>query len=174
MHAAGYSPTQLMEGGYNAKDVGSGCGLGVGELLELGYEVADLCEAGFPAKELYEGDDEYDGVSIAEMRDAGYLQRELDALGKSMTALKAGGFSAGELRHFGFSAAELRAARFPANHVLSAGYSLKEIRAGGYDWKQCVTVLRATHAELLEAGYPILGIASPSDPIFESGPGPSA
>ena len=29
-------------------------------------------------------------------------------------------------------------------------------------------------AELLEAGYPILGIASPSDPIFESGPGPSA
>ena len=37
--------------------------------------------------------------------------------------------------------------------VRAAGCSLREIREGGFPWKECVIFLKATHAELADAGY---------------------
>jgi hypothetical protein len=51
------------------------------------------------------------------------------------------------------------------------GFSLAALREGGYAWKECVRLLKATHDELVAAGFD--GIDA-RDPLFEQNRPPSA
>ena len=125
LHAAGFAPVELMEGGFDPRQLAIGCGLRVGELLDMGIEVIALRRSGFTAKELFDDDDEYDGVTTDELAAAGFAAREIEALGKPVAALR-GQYAAAELKFIGFNASELRAGGYSSEQLVAAGYSPRE------------------------------------------------
>ncbi len=165
LKAAGYNARQLKDIGYSA-----------GRLRDCGFDACELRNAGFTAQEMKDGgfsDGELkgagfsdaeiarasglpDGITAADVRNAGCNADALSKLrqagvsasairrisGCSAEQLKAAGFTAQDLKDAGFSAADLRKAGFTPEQLKAAGYSARDLLNAGY-----------TPAELANAGY---------------------
>ena len=150
----------------------------VSELREYGYIVADLRgiytvkdmkDQGFSLEEIREGGvpnhavQAVNGRSTAQLRRAGYPARILRKVGFQLFEIVDGGYTATELKEaqyhavelkeMNFSAGALRGAGFTSKQLHAAQYTLSELQKGGYPWKDLVIFLKASHAELTEAGY---------------------
>jgi intracellular multiplication protein IcmE len=165
LKAAGYNARQLKSIGYTA-----------GRLRECGFDACELRNAGFTAQEMKDGgfsdgelkgagfsDQEIarasglpDGITAADVRNAGCNADALSKLrqagvsasairrisGCSAEQLKAAGFTAQQLKDAGFSAADLRKAGFTPEQLKAAGYSARDLLNAGF-----------TPAQLAAAGY---------------------
>uniref|UniRef100_A0A7S2DER8 Uncharacterized protein n=1 Tax=Haptolina brevifila TaxID=156173 RepID=A0A7S2DER8_9EUKA len=157
----GYSAVELRDGGFAARDV----------MVEGGYTEVAMTEAGYKRRTL----DALDGRPVVKLRLAGYGCRELKRIGFPAADLHAGGYSCKEmsevsygvdvLRKVGYSAADVRGAGHKIKAARDAGFGLRDLRVGGYPWKEAVIFLKATHAELVDAGYD--GI-DPRDPAINA------
>lgn len=177
LRAAGYNARQLKDAGYSA-----------GRLRACGFDACELRNAGFSAQQMKDGgfsDGELkgagfsdadiakasglpDGITAADVRNAGCdsvalskLRKAgvsaaavrrisgcsaalLKAAGYSGEELKDAGFSAADLRKAGFTPAELKNAGFTARDLLNAGYSPADLAQAGFS----ATQIKAAEAEL--------------------------
>ncbi|BCA94125.1 hypothetical protein TUM19329_04860 [Legionella antarctica] len=165
LRAAGYNARQLKDAGYSA-----------GRLRECGFDACELRNAGFTAQQMKDGgfsDGELkgagfsdaeiakasglpDGITAADVRNAGCSAAALTKLrnagvsasairrisGCSAEQLKAAGFTAAELKDAGFSAADLRKAGFTPEELKAAGYSARDLLNAGF-----------SPADLAKAGF---------------------
>ena len=158
-----------------------GSGFTCKDIKEGGYSDEDLLQAGFKPRSVEavdgreNGADGYtEGVWVQTLREKSYACKELRGIGFGAAALVEGGYPPKELRDVGFSidelkeagctAGSLREAGFTSKQLFAAGFTLRHLREGGAPWKELVIFLRATHAELVKAGFE--GI-DPKDKVFK-------
>lgn len=161
MNKIGFDASALKAGGYTCK-----------ELKDGGFDGRALLASGFKARSV----EAVDGRHASALRNSGYTCKELKAVGFGVQELFKGGFSAKELREVGCTCDELRAvggsgaalrdAGFSMKQMRAAGFSLRDLREAGASWNELVIFLRATHAELLRAGYAATEIDPKSSKIF--------
>lgn len=136
---AGVSASAMIDGGYT-----------IAELREAGYQAADLhglasaadlCSAGYAAAELhgvFSVSECVDAFSPHELRDAGFTASDFHGLVSaadlrdvfSASELR-GVYNVSELRSAGFDAADLSSGGVGWEELASAGFSLAELRGAG-------------------------------------------
>ena len=176
----GYSVEELRLIGFGANECRGG-GYSCKEAKEGGFGDEALLGAGYRARSVEAVDGRQDGLDgyveatwIAELREGkGYGAKELMGIGFGLAALVEGGAGAKELRDLGCTCGELklagctagalREAGFTSKQLHSVGYTLRMLREGGAPWKELVIFLRATHGDLLAAGYRDM---DPKDKVF--------
>lgn len=165
LRAAGYNARQLKEVGYSADRLRS-CGFDACELRNAGftaqemkdggYSDGELKGAGFTNQEIIKASGLPDGITVADVRQAGCNADALAKLRKagvsasairkisgcSAAQLRAAGFSAKELKDAGYSAADLKKAGFGPAELKAAGYSARDLLNAGYN-----------NQDLANAGY---------------------
>ena len=178
LKAAGVNARQLKDGGYSA-----------GRLRLCGFDACELRNAGFTAQEMKDGgfsDGELkgagfsdndiaragglpEGITEADVRNAGCQVEALKKLraagvtaaairrisGCSAAQLKAAGFSAEDLKNAGFTAADLRNAGFTPEELKKAGYTAADLLNAGF-----------TPAELAAAGFTPAQISAGQDEML--------
>jgi ribosomal protein L13E len=133
---------------YTVKDIKDG-GFSLDELRAGGMpEHAVMAVSGRPTKELRRL-----RYSAKVLKKIGFLLYELVEGEFTATELKQARYGAEELKEVGFTAGSLKVAGFTSKQLRAARYSLKEMQEGGYFWKDLVIFLRATYAELVNAGF---------------------
>lgn len=145
LKAAGYNANQLKDTGYTAgrlKDCGfNACelhnaGFNAQTMKDGGFSDGELKGAGYPDADIAQASGLPDGITAADIRNAGC---EIAAL----TKLRAAGVSASAIRNIsGCSAAQLKAAGYTAQNLKDAGFSAADLKKAGF-----------TPAELKNAGY---------------------
>lgn len=155
LKASGFNARQLKDAGFTA-----------GRLRACGFDACELRNAGFSAQEMKDGgfsDDELkgagftpaeitrasglpDGISEADVRNAGCDATKLAQLrssgvtasairrisGCSIQQLKAAGFTAADLKNAGFTAADLKKAGFTAAQLRDAGFNARDLLNAGF------------------------------------------
>lgn len=178
LKAAGYTALQLKNIGFTA-----------GRLRACGFDACQLKSAGFTAQEMKDGgysdgelkgagfSDEAidktrglpDGITAADIRNAGCgvaaltklrqagvtalairqisgcTAAQLKAAGYSAKELKDAGFTAAELKNAGFTPEELKAAGFTAGNLLNAGFTPDDLLKAGFTPDQ----IKAGQTELI-------------------------
>jgi hypothetical protein len=175
----GYSSEEIGGAGYSLKEMRDG---GSAVLMNLGYTFAQLRQAGFTAKDLYQTR----RATCSWLKSSGYTLAQLKAAGLTANELSVGGaYSVTEILGAGYSLQDLRDAAIPAHEwkrsnytvsqlrqvgftlreigqipekeALVAGYSLREIRDGGGRAAELKS-LRYTAAQLRQAGFTVKGL----------------
>lgn len=177
LKAAGYNARQLKEVGYSAgrlRDCGySACeerdaGFSAQEMKDGGFSDGELKGAGYSDADIAKASGLPDGITVANVRNAGCdsvslaklrkagvtasaVRRisgctadQLKAAGYNANDLKDAGFSAADLKKAGFSPEELKAAGYSARDLLNAGFSPADLSKAGFTDAQ----LKAANAEL--------------------------
>ena len=165
LKAAGFSARQLKDIGYSAGRLRA-CGFDACELRNAGFTAqqmkdggfsdGELKGAGFSDAEIAKASGLPDGITAADVRNAGCNAAALTKLRKagvtasairrisgcSAEQLKAAGFTAQELKDAGFSAADLKKAGFTADQLKAAGFNARDLLNAGF-----------TPEELAKAGF---------------------
>ena len=164
----GFSDEELEAAGFSARAVAAVDGRSVRELKEEGgYEVAELREYGYVAKDLrgvYTIKDIKDnGFSLEELRAGGYPEHAVRAVdGRSTQQLRGAGYTAKVLRKIGFplyelaegkyTATELKHAKYEGDELKQVGFLAKDLKEAGFKAKQ-LRAARYTLRDMQQGGY---------------------
>ena len=150
LQEAGFSDERLKEAGFTACEFKES-GVSAQRLRKLGFRLEDLKREGFTAKEI-NGSAQFDILFLRELKEAGFMPKELKnsgikckelkEVGFPVKELEAAGFGAELLFGAGFSGADLRSVGFKASTLKAVGYTAGDLKAGGF-----------TIPELKECGY---------------------
>ena len=178
---AGYTALEMKEAGvrpaalgllFSAKDMRA-AKIDPGELVEVGFDVADLRKGGYKVSEMIAS-----GFGITQLLRSGYTVKELKAAGVTTLVLRKAGCTAVEIHATGFTDIDnLRRAKFSAGELREAGFTAfamrkKEIPAaemktsGGYDAQQLARV-GYTATELHDAGFSFAELRSANFALAE-------
>ncbi|KTD19359.1 protein IcmE (DotG) [Legionella lansingensis] len=145
LRAAGFNARQLKDAGFSAERLRlcnfNACelrsaGFTAQEMKDGGFTDGELKGAGFSDNDIAKASGLPDGITEADVRNAGC---QVDALKR----LRAAGVSAAAIRRIsGCSAAQLKAAGYTAQDLRNAGFSAADLKRAGF-----------TPAELRQAGF---------------------
>lgn len=153
LKAQGFSAERLRLCGFSACNLKS-AGFSVQAMKDGGYSDGELKGAGFPEDVIAKPSRLPDGVTAADVLNAGCEVKGLSTLrnegvsagsirqisGCTVAQLKAAGFTPESLRKAGFSAATLKAAGFTAEQLRQAGYSPRSLLDAGFTPAQLASV----------------------------------
>jgi serine/threonine protein kinase len=149
----------------------------VREMLEYGWPVLDLKNAGFNLQSLLAGgcsaadlkasfftalELKNHGCNVQQLKTAGYSPRELREASFDIALILTAGYSLFEMKTSGFTSFELKAAGHSAQELKLVGFSLGELKFAGFNFADLAQAQFEAHAmriaghtavELQQAGY---------------------
>jgi intracellular multiplication protein IcmE len=145
LRSCGFDACELRSAGFSAQEMKDG-GFSDGELKGAGFSDAEIARASGLPDGITEADVRNAGCQVAALtklraagvsasairRISGCTAAQLKAAGYDAQALKDAGFTAADLRNAGFTPAELRQAGFSARDLLNAGFTPDDLARAGY------------------------------------------